>query len=65
MQFLKTKHIGAILGLLLGLAFHYYGFEVTVFLAAMTALGWTLGRAADGEIDLSEMLRRRSGEDLE
>jgi uncharacterized membrane protein len=62
---LRSKHIGGLLGFGLAWIFIQYGFFPGVFVLVVALLGWTVGRILDGEIDVIEFLRRRSGEDLE
>jgi uncharacterized membrane protein len=55
----NSKHIGALVGLAFGWMVVEKGFVVAVFLAAMALAGWAVGRVIDGELDVSQYLRRR------
>lgn len=62
---LSPRHYCSFLGLAFGFLILHYGFVQAVFLAAMAAAGWFVGRVLEGEIDLSEFARRREREEPE
>lgn len=62
---LNSKHIGALLGFGFGWLVVQYGFIAAVFVIAMAAAGWTVGRVLEGEIDVSAYLPRRDTQDFE
>ena len=59
MKQLRMQHVGALVGLIFGLAVIHYGFIRGVFLLALAVAGWFIGRVLDGELDVSDYLRRR------
>ena len=62
---MSSKHVGALLGLGFGWLVVQYGFFKAVFVAVVALLGWFLGRIVDGELDVTQYIRRRDAEDLE
>ena len=62
---LSSKHIGILLGFGFGWLVLQHGFPKAVFVLAMAAVGWVIGRVLDGEIDVSQYIRRRGVDDLE
>jgi uncharacterized membrane protein len=62
---LTSKHIGILLGFGFGWIVVQHGFVKGVFVLAMAAVGWVIGRVLDGEIDVSQYIRRRGVDDLE
>ena len=59
MMQVSSKHVGALIGLAFGWALVEKGFVVAVFVVAMALAGWAVGRVLDGELDVSQYLRRR------
>lgn len=62
---LTSKHLGALLGFGFGWLVVQYGFVAAVFVLAMAAAGWVVGRILDGELDVSQYIRRQDPMDLE
>ena len=62
---LRTKHVGALLGLGFGWVVIHYGWLQAIFVAVATGLGWTLGRILDGELDISGYIRRPNTDEWE
>lgn len=62
---IRSKHVGALLGLAFGWLILRYGFVAAIFLLAMAVGGWFLGRVLDGETEIGDLLRRRRPEDLD
>jgi len=62
---IRSKHVGALLGLGVGWIIVEHGLVAGVFVGVAAALGWALGRVLDGELDLTDYLRRREREDIE
>ncbi|MGV3719433.1 MAG: DUF2273 domain-containing protein [Actinomycetota bacterium] len=62
---LTSKHIGILLGFGFGWIVVQHGFVKAVFVLAMAAIGWVIGRVLDGEIDVSQYIRRGGVDDLE
>ncbi len=60
---IRSKHVGALLGLAFGWLIVQYNIYIAVFLAVMAGLGWFIGRVLDGEADLSEYIPRRRDPD--
>ncbi len=65
MMEMRSKHVGALLGLGFGLLVVHYNFFIAVFIAVMVGLGWFIGRVLDGETDISDYIRRRNSTDYE
>jgi hypothetical protein len=55
---ISAKHAGALFGLFLGWLIIQYGLVAAVFVLALAAAGWIVGRVLDGEIDVSRYIRR-------
>jgi hypothetical protein len=62
---LRTKHIGALVGFAFGWLIIQYGIVNAVFMLALAAAGWFVGRILDGEAQLSDYIRQRDDRDLE
>lgn len=62
---MRSKHVGALVGLGVGWIIVEHGLVAGVFVGVAAALGWAFGRVIDGELDLMDILRRREREDLE
>jgi len=62
---IRSKHIGALLGLAFGWVAVQYGFYQAVFVAVLTAAGWWIGKVLDGETSLLEYLQRRRDDELD
>jgi len=60
-----SKHIGLLLGFGFGWIVVQFGIVKAVFVLAMAAVGWIVGRVLDGEIDVSQYIRRNGPDDLE
>jgi uncharacterized membrane protein len=61
----RTKYIGILVGLGIGWIIVQHGLIKGIFVLAVALVGWTIGRIMDGEIDVIEFLRRRSGEEVD
>lgn len=57
------KWIGALFGVAFGLAVIYFGFLRALGLAVCATAGWWIGRIADGEVSLLDLVERYSGRD--
>jgi len=60
----RSKHVGALAGLAVGWLIVQYGLVAAVFIGAVGVVGWIAGRVLDGEIDVTQYIRRREDEDL-
>jgi uncharacterized membrane protein len=60
---MNAKVIGALVGLVFGLAILHYGLIATVFILVCALAGWWIGRIVEGEISLAEILDRFSTRD--
>jgi uncharacterized membrane protein len=61
----RSKHVGALVGLGVGWLIVQYGLIAAVFVLALAAAGWAVGRVLDGEIDVSRYVHRSDSQDLE
>ncbi|MEU8028407.1 hypothetical protein AB0C13_07170 [Streptomyces sp. NPDC049099] len=52
--------IGMIAGMALGFAGYFGGFAAFLLVAALGAIGFVLGRFADGDLELGEFFRTRA-----
>lgn len=63
---LRLKHVCALLAIFFGWVALRYGFKEAVFIGALGAAGWFVGRFLEGEVDLPVLNRsRRDFTDLE
>ncbi|MGW0736157.1 hypothetical protein [Streptomyces sp. NPDC002851] len=53
--------VGLLAGMGLGLAAYFGGFGAFLLVAALGALGFLVGRYADGDLDLGDLFRSRGG----
>ncbi|MFF7354511.1 MULTISPECIES: hypothetical protein [Streptomyces] len=53
--------IGMIAGMALGFAGYFGGFAAFLLVAALGAIGFVLGRFADGDLDPGDLFRTRDG----
>ncbi|RKN42456.1 hypothetical protein [Streptomyces hoynatensis] len=54
---------GMIAGMALGFAGYFGGFAAFLLVAALGAIGFVLGRFADGDLELGDFFRARERED--
>ena len=57
---MRASHVGLLLGALLGFALIIGGLGDMLIVALGAAIGWVVMRVAEGELDLEDLLRRRS-----
>lgn len=62
---LNAKILGAVFGFGFGWLVVQYGLVQAVFVLAMAAVGWIIGRVVEGELDISQYARRQEPLDLE
>ena len=55
---MPMKYAGALAGLVFGYLILRFGFVAAVFVLALAAVGWIVGRVLDGEIDVTSYIRR-------
>lgn len=55
---MQAKYACALAGLVFGYLILRFGFVAAVFVLAMGAVGWVVGRVLDGEIDVTSYIRR-------
>jgi uncharacterized membrane protein len=55
----RAKHFGGLTGLVFGLLTIFFSIEKAIFLLALAAVGWCVGRVLDGEVDIPGYVRRR------
>ena len=55
---MQAKYAGALAGLVFGYLILRFGFKGAVFVLAIGAVGWIVGRVLDGEIDITSYIRR-------
>ena len=55
---MPMKYAGALAGLVFGYLILRFGFIKAVFVLALAAVGWVIGRVLDGEIDVTSYIRR-------
>jgi uncharacterized membrane protein len=60
-----SKHLGTLVGFGFGWLVVQYGFVRAVFVIAMAAAGWAVGRVLDGELDISRFIRTCDPQDFE
>jgi hypothetical protein len=58
---MNGKMIGTLVGLVFGFVALHYGFLAAIFLALCAWAGWTVGRIADGDVSLADLVDRFSG----
>jgi len=59
---MKSSHVGLLLGALLGFALIVGGLGDMLIVALGAAIGWAVMRVLEGDLDLNELLRGRSGD---
>jgi hypothetical protein len=62
---ITSKHVGVLLGFGFGWLVVQYSFVQAIFVLAMAIAGWVVGRVLDGEIDVTQYIRRVGPNDLE
>ena len=60
---MSGKIIGTLVGLGLGFVVLHYGLVAAIFLGVCAWAGWWVGRIADGEVSLADILDRYAGRD--
>ncbi|MGW4564271.1 hypothetical protein ACWEN3_18260 [Streptomyces sp. NPDC004561] len=53
--------VGMIAGMALGFAGYFGGFGAFLLVAALGAVGFVVGRFAEGDLDLGDLFRTRDG----
>ncbi|MEV7749551.1 hypothetical protein [Streptomyces griseofuscus] len=56
---MSTAMIGMIAGMALGFAGYFGGFGAFLLVAALGAVGFVVGRFAEGDLDLGDIFRSR------
>ncbi|MEU3529998.1 MULTISPECIES: hypothetical protein [Streptomyces] len=56
---MSTAMIGMIAGMALGFAGYFGGFGAFLLVAALGAVGFVVGRLAEGDLDLGDFFRSR------
>ncbi|MFD8833843.1 hypothetical protein [Streptomyces griseofuscus] len=56
---MSTAMIGMIAGMALGFAGYFGGFGAFLLVAALSAVGFVVGRFAEGDLDLGDFFRSR------
>ncbi|MET9296889.1 hypothetical protein [Streptomyces sp. NPDC003077] len=54
--------VGLLAGMALGFAGYFGGFGAFVLVAALGAIGFVIGKFADGDLEAGEFFRSRSGD---